>query len=145
MRKCISFKKWKTDEQKLDGVEEKEKTADKLLGMGSSVDTTSSAVTVTATVKEKEGADKLLGMGSSVDTTSPAATVKEKEEEDKLMGMGSSVDTTSSSVTVNISEIAKSLIGNLKTRWKEEKTGIEEVLDRIKSWADPNLKVHLLG
>ena len=58
MRKYISCKKWKTEEQKLEGVEEEEKTADKLLGMGRSVDTTSSAVTVNATVKEKEGEDK---------------------------------------------------------------------------------------
>ena len=46
MRKYISCKKWRTDQQKLEGVEEKERTADKLLGMGSSVDTTSSSVNV---------------------------------------------------------------------------------------------------
>ena len=64
----------------LEGVEGEGKIVDKLLGMGRSVDTTSSAVTVT-TVKEKEEAYKLLGMGSRLDTTSPAVTVYATGEE----------------------------------------------------------------
>jgi hypothetical protein len=33
----------------------------------------------------------------------------------------------------------------IKIRWKEKKSGVEEILDRIESWADPDLKIHLLG
>ena len=41
MRRYISCKNWKKEESRLEEGEEKEKSADKLLGMGSSMDTTS--------------------------------------------------------------------------------------------------------
>jgi hypothetical protein len=126
MKRYISCKKWREEETRVNHETSKEeRTTDKLLGMGRSVDITSSAVTDTVTATEKE----------------------KEEEEDKLMGMGSRVDTTSQPVTVNMSEMAKSIIETLKTRWKEEKTGIERerVLSRIECRSNQDLQVHMLG
>ena len=42
-------------------------------------------------------------------------------------------------------EIAKCLVENLKARWTETNPGVEEILDRVGRWADPDLRIHMLG
>ena len=42
-------------------------------------------------------------------------------------------------------KISKSLIEELKTRWKPSKPRMEEVLDRVMGWSDADLRINLLG
>jgi hypothetical protein len=72
---------------------------------------------------------------------------KEGLEEDQEEGNQPAKDTAPPPVTVNLTEIAKSMIETLNTRWKDERNKLERerVLRRIECWTNQDLQVHMLG
>ena len=120
MRKYITCRRWREDEERETGEGTQEEGEEE---------------------RKAERPESGTRTGGGGEVPQVGGLIQEEEEKDQGQGQHHQQG------EVNMNEIAKSMTATLKTKWKGEKNKIERegILDRIGSWSNQDLKVHMLG